>query len=137
MSLVGTYVRATDGNLYEDPVLRGDGWFVCFDDDDPPELVLDRAKGLNPHAVLEGANIGYKKLRLAADYAWRDFAHEGDKFAGCLAATGPQYDFRLAMAYFFELTRALDPKHITAHDGCSKELPFQGVIYDFKQKGER
>lgn len=40
MSLVPTFARAVDGVFYENPVLRGDGWFLCFDDDDPPELVI-------------------------------------------------------------------------------------------------
>lgn len=40
MSLCSTWVLARDGNFYQDPVLRGDDWFLCFDDDDPPELVI-------------------------------------------------------------------------------------------------
>lgn len=40
MSLVSTYVRAADGKLYKNPSVRGDFWFVCFDDDEPPELVV-------------------------------------------------------------------------------------------------
>lgn len=47
MSLVPTFVQAVDGKYYENPTLRGvdsDGarWFLCFDDDDPPELVIER-----------------------------------------------------------------------------------------------
>lgn len=48
MSLVSTYVKAVDGNFYKDPVLKGKeksypfgDWFLCFDDDDPPELVME------------------------------------------------------------------------------------------------
>jgi len=43
MSLVPTYVRARDGYWYEDPVIEFPEGFICFDDDDPPELVLWRA----------------------------------------------------------------------------------------------
>ncbi len=49
MSLVATYVRAVDGNFYADPAFRGDGWFVCFDDDDPPEIVIAGAKRIPAH----------------------------------------------------------------------------------------
>jgi hypothetical protein len=39
-----TWVKAVDGKFYKDPVLRGTfeghDYFICFDDDDPPELVL-------------------------------------------------------------------------------------------------
>lgn len=40
MSQVPTWVKAKDGQFYQDPVLRGEDWFLCFDDDDPPELVM-------------------------------------------------------------------------------------------------
>jgi hypothetical protein len=44
MSLVPTYARAEDGVYYKNPVLHGSWaehpWFICFDDDDPTELVI-------------------------------------------------------------------------------------------------
>lgn len=40
MSLVSTYVRATDGQFYKNPVIEGDNWFICFDDREPPEMVV-------------------------------------------------------------------------------------------------
>jgi hypothetical protein len=45
VSLVATWVLATDGNLYKEPVLKGADWFLCFDDDDPPEIVVKRKPG--------------------------------------------------------------------------------------------
>ena len=51
MSLVPTYVAAKDGNFYKNPVLFGEyklfpdqpglKWFICWDDDDPVELVIE------------------------------------------------------------------------------------------------
>lgn len=42
MSLVPTYVQSTSGKWYKNPVIEAeDGtWFVCWDDDDPIELVI-------------------------------------------------------------------------------------------------
>ena len=41
MSLVSTYLRASDGKLYKEPVYRKVGdWFICFDDEEPIELVI-------------------------------------------------------------------------------------------------
>jgi len=46
MSRGATWVRLDDGLLHEDPLLaETEGglwflWFVCFDEDDPPEIVL-------------------------------------------------------------------------------------------------
>lgn len=40
MSLVASYAKAKDGLYYEGP-WSGPGWFICLDDDDPPELVIN------------------------------------------------------------------------------------------------
>lgn len=40
MSLYPTYVLTDSGEWFRDPVIRGDGWFLCFDEDEPPELVV-------------------------------------------------------------------------------------------------
>lgn len=34
------FFLASDGLLYRNPLVRGDGWFVVFDGDDDPELVI-------------------------------------------------------------------------------------------------
>lgn len=49
MSLGPTLVRAADGLYYQDPVFEGTDaagrrWFVCFDEDDPPELIVEVLK---------------------------------------------------------------------------------------------
>ena len=43
MSLVPTWVQAVDGKFYKNPVLKGEGWFICFDDDEPPEIVVSES----------------------------------------------------------------------------------------------
>jgi len=48
MSLVSTFVIADDGYFYDDPHIGEPGnpdWFICFDDDDPPELVIFDRRG--------------------------------------------------------------------------------------------
>jgi hypothetical protein len=42
MSLVASYIRCKDNKWYKELVYKSkDGdWFLCFDDDDPPELVI-------------------------------------------------------------------------------------------------
>ena len=40
MSLVSTYVEADDGHWYKDPTLLTSDWFVCYDDDEPIEVVI-------------------------------------------------------------------------------------------------
>lgn len=65
MSLVSTYVRLSDGKWYHNPVLKMpsfDGSFICFDDEDPPELVcFDILQGYaGIHAVLKEMGIECK-----------------------------------------------------------------------------
>ena len=45
MSITSTWVLAEDGRYYEDPTLYDPDhfppwWFLCFDEDEPPELVV-------------------------------------------------------------------------------------------------
>jgi hypothetical protein len=102
-------VRAVDGKLYRDPVLRGDGWFLCFDDDDPPELVVK--KGQKPPGF-----IFFKRT------------HRGNSGGRCF--TGDiAGGFEQANSYFGRLVGRIPvPKE---HDGIVKDGETgQGVIYD-------
>jgi hypothetical protein len=117
MSLVHTYVRAVDGQLYRDPVLRGDDWFICFDDDDPPEIVVagsDREEcAVRAHRLV--ASIG-RNVRLHSSRSSRSFAGK----------------FRQACAFWFDLTapipvpEGMNPVTKTDLGSC--------VIYDPKEK---
>lgn len=42
MSMVSTWVMADDGYMYKNPAVVGpaSAWFVCWDDNDPDELVV-------------------------------------------------------------------------------------------------
>lgn len=40
MSLVSTYVQSREGNWFRNPEIRQPDWFICWDDDDPIELVF-------------------------------------------------------------------------------------------------
>ena len=121
MSLVSTYVRATDGLLYKNPELKGKGWFIIFDDDDPVELVIKKDLGIDPQKLLKDLGIKYSDFREHSDYGERCF--------------GKGYNFKPAISYFFELTNRLDPKTIKYHEGTVKSTHdvFQGVFYDAKK----
>ena len=108
MSLVSTYVRAVDGKLYRNPTVVGDGWFVCFDDDDPVELVVFR------DAIMP-------KL---------DWLEVGRPHACGRRCVPPEWKrMKPANAYWCEL-RAPIPVP-TLHDGTVGEDDiWQGVIYD-------
>jgi hypothetical protein len=62
MSLVGTFVKCTDGNWYQGLVYRAQDntWFICFDDDDPPELVARETCKLTPRQICEKLGLQVK-----------------------------------------------------------------------------
>jgi hypothetical protein len=61
MSLVSTYVQSQEGNWYKNPVVKGDGWFICWDDDEPIELVVKKGMGLQiPTIIAELKKQGWE-----------------------------------------------------------------------------
>lgn len=62
MSLVPTWVLADDGRWYEDPVLADESgyWYICFDDDEPIELVF-----ILPGTVSKKDMLTYSKRLLS------------------------------------------------------------------------
>lgn len=66
MSVGTTYVKSSDGKWYAEPSLRGvtkDGkqWYLCFDEDDPPELVV-QVGGANPVEILKSAGVSFSGI---------------------------------------------------------------------------
>lgn len=128
MSLVSTYVRAKDGLFYRNPEFGGDGWFICFDDDDPVEIVI---KWKN--------EAGYGKKQSKAQ-AIEILAELGIKHTSLTESGGGMRIFKRskfedAYAWFFEIENRIDPKFIKKHDGTIKSINEigQGVIYDPKE----
>jgi hypothetical protein len=125
MSLVATYVRADDGNLYNSPILSGNGWFICFDDDDPVEIVI---RGIGKKKLKDKAleilnDLGIKHTRLTYNQGGkRLFSDDED-----------DYNFEDARSWFFEIENRIPAQAITKHDGIvSINDIYQGVIYDPK-----
>jgi len=118
MSLVSTYVRADDGKMYKNPVLEGDGWFICFDDDDPVELVVADESGIQePMSFLKSIGINRPKMM-----------GKGQR-CGSRVFKG---QFKPAKCWFFEITENIPATAITRHDGTVlRSEIFQGVVYDF------
>lgn len=52
MSMVSTYVESQEGHWYRNPVVKGDGWFICWDDDEPIEIVVEKDKGIEIKTIL-------------------------------------------------------------------------------------
>lgn len=52
MSLVSVYVKSSSGIWYKNPLAYGRDWFLCYDDDEPPELVCVSTMGVDKIAML-------------------------------------------------------------------------------------
>lgn len=118
MSMVPTYVRASDGRFYKNPVLTSEDGFICFDDNDPPELVMKTR--------------GSKVTNEAAELQMDMFLGAG-RWAGLLRAVACRRLFGLktepAMVFWFRLTHCI-PVPVT-HQGCECGKPKHDcVIYD-------
>lgn len=103
MSLVPTYVAATDGLFYKNPVIEGIYedllYFICFDDTDPPELVIE-------------AKISYNEQ--LTELAKAILSHERIPFGLQMSRDGKSHrmfrgKFRPAYAIFFELIGPIPP----------------------------
>jgi hypothetical protein len=116
MSLCATYVCADDGKFYKNPTYRDPSgkWFVCFDDDDPPELVVSRDHTGEHQSILVDllGEDGFKKMR------------KGRGGQRCFDETG---QFRPARAYFFHLLKRPPPP--TDHRGVFEELPHGDLVF--------
>jgi len=74
MSLCTTYVKSADGKWYAEPVIEGitqDGkeWYLCFDEDDPPELVVQTdgtGKEINADKILRDAGVSFGGIKFRA-----------------------------------------------------------------------
>jgi hypothetical protein len=113
MSLVSTWVAAVDGRFYQNPILEGDGWFVCFDDDDPPELVISKTLQKTPQQVLQDAGIPWRSVDKPRDSGERIFKKK----------------WKWAKTCFFELSNPIPvPQRF---DAVSDNPTGQGCYYRF------
>ena len=112
MSLVSTCVQADDNKIYKNPILSGEDFFICFDDDDPPELViktLDKSDTELHQRALDIINsIGLKaSLKNNPSKSSRIFNHN----------TNNSFKFTDAISYFINIEAPIPANNITKHDG--------------------
>ncbi len=127
MSLVATYVKGSDGQYYKLPIFSGevDGcrWFICYDDDDPIELVIASQDAV----VVEEVKEGIKKL-----FSDNDCDISFSKIQGrsqrCFSANDWR-DFHDAVSMWVEMKEP-PVELITKHEGVMERGSIgQGVIY--------
>lgn len=117
MSLVPTFVLAQDGKLYENPVLQGSGWYLCFDDDDPPELVIKVSRGMKRSMYRKLAENTLREAGIQ-QYARLSFQHVSGRMIGTAAS------------FFLDLKEPIPVPQ--KFDAALEEYPArEGVVYNF------
>jgi predicted RNA binding protein YcfA (HicA-like mRNA interferase family) len=128
MSLVGTYVELQDHSWALDPVLgdEKETWFICYDDDDPIELVVAENANLTPEQILKQlAEKGFV-LKIASK------GHTSHRFFGSIELNS----MKKADSYWLTVVDgAPNSDMLIEHDGFSKARPNeQGVYYPIYSK---
>lgn len=118
MSLVPAWVEAADGKFYANPVIQGPGWFVCFDDEDPPELVITPKNAFPPARALEKSGLKFSHLRAGHGGSYRQFS------TGC----------KMAWSYFFKLEAPIPVPEVHNGIGPGPGHMVEGVYITFGGK---
>jgi hypothetical protein len=129
MSCASTYVKCQDGKYYKNLIYRDKrlNWFICFDDNDPVELVIKKNPGMmisrlsikkthefDPEAILRRLKVPF--IRILKPYM-------------CKRSFGDD-DFHDSICYFVEVRNALfmKPRKHDTHDGCTPCLPTNDLV---------
>jgi hypothetical protein len=129
MSLVSTYVKSQDGKYYQNPTIYGIGWYICFDDDEPPEFVLaiDDRKLSNSYIIKE-IKEQLQKSKIKAEIKSK-VGRSGRLFP-------PLYKrFRKASRVFIEIEKPIDLSKLTiVSDSVVNDIKhIDCVVYDFSK----
>lgn len=116
MSLGPCFVMADDGNWYENPIIGVlDKWFICFDEDDDPELVLHTDD--DPELVIK--NLPFSIIGEGSASMRNVYTKNG-------------YEMRSkdARSYWLEQDGMIPVNMILKHDGCYTERPNREGTYN-------
>ena len=122
MSLGPTFVKATDNLFYKNPIIEGKDFFICFDEDDDPELVI---RNCLKESVLSIANQIFKDLNLSG----KVLAHTFSKNKNSLRIFNEK--FCPAFNVFLNINKPIPKEIISKHDGILKDTSEEGTYYTF------
>ncbi len=115
MSIGPTLVRADDDNFYINAEIEGEDFFLCFDEDDPAELVIKKNERPKDD-LLKRVDEVIAELNIKATIL-KENTKEGIESHRCF---GPEDKMYPAFAVFLDITKPLPHTIITKHDGIYK-----------------
>ena len=129
MSLVPTFVKMANEKWYKNPTLFDETyeWFICFDDDDPPEIVIAKLDRQLSKAIRWDL---IEKTLFKFDIVARILSHHecGQRIFP------PNHDnFQPAVNAYLSIHQPIDLKNLKIkHDGVFDQMPSEeGVYFDF------
>ncbi|MDX1701712.1 MAG: hypothetical protein R3250_13885 [Melioribacteraceae bacterium] len=134
MSLVSTYVVMANGACYKNPTLfdeSGD-WFICFDDEEPPEIVIRQAV-ISHSRKSRVRQISEKLEELGISAKITDSRVCGHRNFGHATNDPKKTEFEPAVAAFLKLKKRIPLDHVQyTADSVHVELPrgIECVILD-------
>lgn len=131
MSLVSSYIKCNDGKWYQNLVYRDQNneWFICFDDDDPVELVIREFRNdkRDARAILTDLGIPFNRFYKNRACGMRVFGSSNTT------------KFNAAESYFLDVKNVPfpAPTAMDTYDQRFDEMPkFEGVYYGWDGKSK-
>lgn len=133
MSLVSTFVVMANGGYYQNPVIydeTGD-WFICFDDDEPPEFVI-RKTVISTSRKDREREISEKLKELGISAKILTSRERGQRNFGAASNDPKSMHFEKAISAFLKLEKRIPLDKIQFNaDKVYVELPkIECVVYD-------
>jgi hypothetical protein len=129
MSLTHTTVFCKDKKWYREPVWRGPNYFICYDDDDPVEIVVIITPNMTPYYASKQVLKILEKIGFKARIMPNTYRRSGRMF------THLDKDFHDAYSYFLAVdTAPPPPTHYEKvfddfPDDCGAFAPYENTSY--------
>jgi len=125
MSKYTIYVFAGD-EFYKNPIIRGQDFFICFDDDDIPELVIMK-KGRDSDILDNRASEILENLNIKAKFKGRATLWSQRCF-------GDNFNFQDAYSIFIDITATFSAEIISKHEGLFDDKSIGGADFQYFDK---
>jgi len=127
MSLGYIYVKCDDGKYYRGGTLGTADWYICFDEDEDPELVIKKSKfesGLTPDAVIKLIGLDGKVISKKREFLGR-----------CFGKDIGQCPLEEAISVYLRINSPPPAKWIRDYDKvCPKFPDGEGTIWTFERR---
>lgn len=134
MSLGPTWALCNDGLFYKEPVWRDSDneYFLCFDEDEPPELIVKKPKSLTCVRAKEIAE------EILLELGIKGTVREGSYFGGAFRSFAKKgFKFYKAFCFYIDITEPPPPPNEFRGTPTSDRSKLDGTFYHFGKDLQR